>query len=413
MQETDNLEQHKEQLTENLNLELNKLSSNFELPSFLHLALATIAVGVIFYILSLVFKKLESYISELKTQYLKPITFKSIVLVGQHNLARILDFILGVVKFAINISIIYSYITYAFSIFPSTQGIASKLLGYVIHVLVKGFSSIVGFVPNLLTIAVIILVTFYILKLGRFLSSSLYFRQIIFPGFKQEWIMPTYDIAKFFIIVFAAIMVFPYLPGSDSPAFQGISVFVGVLITLGSSTAIANIIAGVVLIYMSPFKLRDRVKIGDVVGDISEMNLLVTRIETIKNEEVTIPNSHILSKETINYTTSAKSVNKLIVPINITIGYDVSKDQVKTLLLESCLDIKGILIEPQAFVLLTELDGSYISYELNVYTDTASEVLRIKSDLRENIITKFHDAKIEILSPQYISMRDGNLAKTA
>jgi small-conductance mechanosensitive channel len=379
-----NLGQHSEKLIENLNTELNKLSNSFELPSLLHLFLATLVFAAFFYFLNLIFKKLDVYTEDLKKQRLKPLTFKNIVLVELHNLASTLDFILETLKLAVNIFIIYAYITYAFGIFPATQGIASKLISYVLNLFSNSFISLINFIPNLLTIAFIVFVTFHILKLGRFLSRSLYFRQIIFPGFKKEWVVPTYDIAKFFIIVFAIIMVFPYLPGSDSPAFMGISVFVGVLLTLGSSSAIANIIAGVVLIYMSPFKVGDKVKVGEVTGNISEMGLLVTRVETIKNEQVTIPNSLILTKETINYTASAKSENHLIIPIPVTIGYDVSKDKVKSLLLESSIHIKGVLNEPKAFVLLTELDGSFISYELNVYTKQANDILQIKSDLRES-----------------------------
>jgi len=240
------------------------------------------------------------------------------------------------------------------------------------------------------------------------MTRSLYFRQIIFPGFRQEWIMPTYEIARFFVITFAVIMVFPYLPGSDSPAFKGVSVFLGILFTLGSSSAIGNLIAGIVLIYMSPFTVGDRVKVENLTGDITEMGLLVTRLRTIKNEDVTIPNSHILTQEAVNYSSSAKSKIKLIIPLTITIGYEVAKNDVKDLLQKSAVGIKSVLTDPAPFVLLTELNGSFISYELNVYTDNADQILQIKSDLRESIIDNFNQAGIEILSPQYISMRDGN-----
>ena len=159
---------------------------------------------------------------------------------------------------------------------------------------------------------------------------------------------------------------------------------------------------------MSPFKVGDRVKVDQLTGDITEMSLLVTRLRTIKNEDVTIPNSHILAQETINYSSSTKTTNKLILPLTITIGYEVANNDVKELLQKSATGVSSVLTEPAPFVLLTELDGSFISYELNIYTDDADQILQIKSDLRESIIDNFNQAGIEILSPQYISMRDGN-----
>lgn len=159
---------------------------------------------------------------------------------------------------------------------------------------------------------------------------------------------------------------------------------------------------------MSPFTVGDRVKVDELTGDITEMSLLVTRLRTIKNEDVTIPNTHILAGETINYSSSAKSTKKLIVPLSITIGYEVSKDLVKNLLLKSTANIENVLEEPQAFVLLTSLDNSYISYELNVFTEKANNILQIKSDLMEKILEEFNKSEIEILSPQYISMRESN-----
>lgn len=389
---------------ENLNSEFNKFLSSTDFKSLANLLLATLFVIFIIYFLNYLSKKLEKTISYIKSEFFKDIKFKEIILLSKENLESTLDLLLNISKLSIKILVLYGYAVFSFSLFPVTQGIATKLLSYVIQLGSNALNSVIFFIPNLISIFMIIFVTYQVLKFGRILSRSLYFRQTIFRGFKQEWIIPTYDIAKFFIIVFAIIMVFPYLPGSDSPAFKGVSVFLGVLLTLGSSTAISNIIAGIVLIYMSPFRRGDRVKIGDVVGDISEMGLLVTRIETIKNEQVTIPNSQILSKETVNYSASAKSENNLIISVIVTIGYDVSKDTVKSLLLESSKGISDVLEDPAAFVFINELDGSYISYELNVYTSKAKKSLQIKSDLRENIIKKFGESGVEILSPQHLKM---------
>lgn len=159
-------------------------------------------------------------------------------------------------------------------------------------------------------------------------------------------------------------MIFPYLPGSDSPAFKGVSVFIGLLITMGAGSAIANIFAGIVMVYMSPFKVGDYVKVADISGKIIEMGLLVTRIRTIKNELITIANSNILSKDIINYSASVESKDKLILYINIGLGYDADSDLVEKLLIESCEDYQHTLEEPTPFVNITSFEQSFINYEL-------------------------------------------------
>ncbi len=132
------------------------------------------------------------------------------------------------------------------------------------------------------------------------------------------------------------ILIFPYLPGSSSNIFKGVSVFLGVLFSLGSSSAIANMVAGLVITYMRPFKLGDRIKIGEITGDVIEKNMLVTRLRTIKNEEITIPNSSVLSGNTINYSSMSKS-DGLIIHTTVTIGYDIPWKDMHQALIDAAL----------------------------------------------------------------------------
>jgi small-conductance mechanosensitive channel len=203
------------------------------------------------------------------------------------------------------------------------------------------------------------------------------------------------------------IVVFPYLPGSDSPFFRGISIFIGVLFSLGSSSAISNIVAGVVLTYMRPFKEGDVVKITDTIGKVIEKKLLVTRIRTIKNVHITIPNSMVLSSHITNYSSSSAE-NNLILHTTITVSYDVSWTKVHELLKSAAKQTDLVLNTAEPFVLQKALDAYYVSYELNVYTQTPTKMANIYSDLHRNILDVFNAAGIELLSPQYNSIRDGN-----
>ena len=229
------------------------------------------------------------------------------------------------------------------------------------------------------------------------------------PGFYPDWANPTYQIARVLILAFMLIVIFPYMPGSDSQIFKGVSVFLGVLFTFGSAGALSNVVAGLVLTYMRAFILGDRVKIGDVTGDIVGKTLLVTRIRTIQNEIVSIPNSTVLNSHTLNYSSDAPEKG-LIVYTTVTIGYDVPWRQVHQLLIDAALNTEMIDIEPVPYVLQTSLDDNYVSYRLNAYTKQPNKQAVIYSGLHQNIQDEFNKAGVEIMSPHYRAIRDGNTA---
>ncbi len=322
----------------------------------------------------------------------------------QENLLRI---IMRIVKIAMIIILLYLSLPLIFSLFPATEGLAEILLSYITDPLWGVFNSFIEYLPELFMIMVIVFVTYYILKFVSFISREIEIGVITIPGFYPDWAKPTFNLFKGIIIAFSFIIIFPSLPGHDSPAFQGVSVFLGLLISLGSSSAISNIIAGFVIIYMRAFRKGDRVKIGEITGDVIEKTLLVTRIRTIKNEEVTIPNAAILNGNTVNYTNASTSTG-LILHTTVTIGYDAPWRKVHELLIEAAKSCELILREPKPFVLQTSLDDFYVSYQLNAYTKTPEKSAAIYSNLHSAIQDKFNEAGIEIMSPHYRAERDGN-----
>jgi small-conductance mechanosensitive channel len=268
----------------------------------------------------------------------------------------------------------------------------------------RGF---IAYLPDLFAIAVIVVVVRYLLKFIHLFFVGIERGAITLPGFYRDWGEPTYKIVRFLVIVFAAVMLYPYLPGSDTDAFKGISIFLGVLVSFGSSSAIANIIAGVVMTYMRPFQLGDRVKIADTVGDVVRKTLLVTRVRTIKNVDVTIPNATVLASHIINYNSSAKE-RGLILHTGVSIGYGAPWRRVHELLIAAAEATNGVLKNPKPFVFQTLLQDFYVGYELNAYTERPNEMARIYSDLHENIQDQFNEAGVEIMSPHYTALREGN-----
>lgn len=297
----------------------------------------------------------------------------------------------------------YFYMSVVLSLFPWTAGYSKQLVEYLISVKEMVISVFINYLPNVWMIFLIVMFSFFLLRILRFFFTKIKEGKIKVDGFYAEWAESTYKIIRFFIIVLAIISAFPYIPGSQSLAFQGISVFLGVLFSLGSSSAVANVIAGVALIYTRSYAIGDRVKIGEHMGDVMEKSLLATRIRTIKNEDITIPNSVILNNPVINYTSSLKD-SSLILYAQVTVSYEVSYQTVHELLLKSAMATLGILHEPEPFVFQKNLNDVAITYEINVYTKKPEQMVEIYSDLYKNIILTFQNAGIDLLTPQHIKV---------
>jgi len=311
--------------------------------------------------------------------------------------------IMGTVKLAkilVILFVLYLALPVMFTVIPFAGDLTEKLIGYVTYPLKTGALAFVAYIPSLITIIVVVYVMRFLVRVMKSLSREVSMGKIVLKGFYPDWAMPTFNLVKFIIYVFTFVLLFPLLPGSGSDVFAGVSLFLGLLISLGSQSAISNIISGLVITYMLAFNIGDRVRIGDTVGDVVERSMLVTKVRTIKNEDVTIPNSNIMTSHTINYT-SAQQDTGLILHTAITIGYDVPWREVRALLIDAALKTPKIKAEPSPFVLQTSLDDFYVSYQLNAYTMHAASSAAIYSDLHSNIQYTFAAANVEIMSPHY------------
>jgi small-conductance mechanosensitive channel len=292
------------------------------------------------------------------------------------------------------------YVPLLLSFFPWTEPYADRFFDWILIPLREVWVAGIGYVPNLFYIAVIVAVTYYVLRFIRLFFDGLDRGTLVFPGFYGEWAIPTFKIVRFLVLAFALIVIFPYLPGSGSDAFKGVSVFLGVLLSLGSAGAIGNMVAGIVITYMRPFQMGDRVQISDTVGDVIERTLLVTRVRTPKHVEVSVPNAMVLSSHIINYSAAAKE-GGVILHTSVTIGYDTPWQQVHALLLAAAERTDGLLAEPKPFVLQTALSDFYVAYEINAYTEAPNRMDAIYSELHQNIQDAFRDAGVQIMSPNY------------
>ena len=342
-----------------------------------------------------------------KGSWFQGLTFKNYEFLSAEKEIFVLVFLAKVFRVALLVLIIYLLLPVLFSLFPWTQAIAVTLIGYVLSPIQSLARQFVGFIPNLLAIVVISFVVFYLLKALSFFRLEVEKKRLEIPGFYPEWARPTFNLVKILVLALAFVGIWPLLPMSDSDVFKGVSTFFGVLLALGGAGAFSNVIAGVVITYMRSFKIGDRVKIADVVGDVTEKTLLNTKIKTIKNEIITIPNSQLLSSHTINYTL-ANEEDGLFLFTTITIGYDVPWRDVHKVLIEAALATEYVKKLPKPFVLQTSLDDFYVSYQLNARTREIHQMAKIYSELHQNIQDKCNEAGIEIMSPHYGAIRDGN-----
>ena len=389
--------------------QLHKMHSTFgilaTIKRILYFLLVVVAQYFLIRLTNWGFRKSKDKIASIKDTKLKPISFQNYEILNTDKQVTLLIFCSNLIRYAlIAIQLVIS-VPIIFSIFPSTKGLAMVLLGYIWSPIRQIFTGVINYIPNLITIIIIWYAIRSLVKLTHYIAKEVECGNLKFGNFFPEWAMPTYNIVRILLYAFMVAMIYNYLPGSDTGVFQGISVFIGLIISLGSSTMIANLMAGLVITFMRPFKVGDRIKLNDTTGDIIEKTPLVTRVKTPKNEIVTIPNSFVMSSMTVNYSSSANEYG-LIIHTDVTFGYEVPWQQVHQLLIEAALDTGYIIDQPKPFVLQTRLDDWYVVYQINAYTKNPEYMAKIFSDLHQNIQDKFHAAGIEIMSPHFMGVRN-------
>jgi small-conductance mechanosensitive channel len=303
-------------------------------------------------------------------------------------------------RFLVVALLVYLYAEYTFTQFPSTRVTGERLAGYLLDPLRRIGQAFVAELPSLLFLLVLFFVVRLALRMLRLYFSAVGSGAIDVSGFDRSWAVPTYRLVRIAVIGFALVVAYPYIPGSESEAFKGLSIFAGVLISIGSSSFIANYVAGYTLIYRRLFSLGDRVQIGEIVGEVLEMRVQVTRLRTFKNEEVILPNSMILNSAVTNLTSLAAS-RGLIIHTTVGIGYEVPWRQVEGMLLTAAERTEGVLKEPAPFVLQKVLGDFAVTYEINAYLPTADDLAGRYDELHRHILDVFNEYGVQIMTPAY------------
>ncbi|WP_412068910.1 mechanosensitive ion channel family protein [Rubrivirga sp. IMCC43871] len=370
-------------------------------------ALALVVLVLALRLLGRLYLWLDERTARMRAQYLRGIKIGTLEVVGRNQVARFGRALVSLTRLSLSLILVYFFLTFVFGQFVWTQSWSENLLDAALSPLRQLGAVVLSSIDNVIAILVTVVVVRYVMRISDYLFSRVASGEAEIAGFHAELADPTRKIVKFFLIMMGLMLIYPYTPIADNRGFQGLTVFFGLLLSLGSSTAISNMVAGVVLTYTRAFRVGDRVRVGDVFGDVVEKTFLVTRIRTTKNEDVSVPNANVLSNHIVNYSRMAREGSGVILHTSVTIGYDVPWPRVHALLIGAAKATDCIEPEPPPFVLQTGLGDFSVAYELNAYTKEVTRMARIYSDLHQHVQDAFGDAGVEILSPTYQAFRDG------
>ncbi|MEI6889655.1 MAG: mechanosensitive ion channel family protein [Bacteroidales bacterium] len=399
-------ERHK-QISEALNKFIEHNSDAGILKSFIFSGIVLILLILLVYLVNKLHHFIDKRIHQAKAGPLAKIKIRDYQLIPLHRQIRLLHITNVFFRYGLIVLMFFTALWLTSYFLPWTKAYSLIFLGFILEPLKDFLNTLWFFIPNLLTIIVIVFITTLILRFFRFMRTEIEKGAIKISGFYPEWALPVFNIIRFLIWAFSIILIYPHLPGSDSKVFQGMSVFIGLLVSLTSASILGNLVAGFALTFTRAFQIGDRIRVGENVGDVIEKTMAVTKIRTIKNEIITIPNSKIQSSEVVNYSTLAGE-SGLIIHTTVTIGYDAPWRQVHQLLIDAAKATDLLMLSPEPFVLQNGLDDFYVSYQINAYTRNASKMAVILSDLHKNIQESFNNSGVEIMSPHYRALRDGN-----
>jgi len=370
--------------------------------SALYIAAASLAIAVFFWLGRRAKHRLDTMLERRLRARLEGLESQSYQIVRAKHLWGVLQGASRVVWLAAFVLAGFLYLDFALSMLPWTHVIGIYLFDLVIEPLRVMGMGLVKEIPDLVFLVVLFFVTRFLIKALQIFFTGVADGAIKLQNFDADWAWPTHRLLRLLVIAFAIVVAFPYIPGSGSDAFKGVSLFLGVVFSLGSSSVISNIIAGYTMTYRRAFKKGDRIQIGEHVGDVTEVRQLVTHLRTPKNEEIVVPNSLILNSSVVNYSTLARE-GQLVLHTMVGIGYETPWRQVEAMLLQAAGSTQGLLKEPAPFVLQKSLGDFCVNYEINVFCDNAQAMNRLYTALHQNILDVFNEYGVQIMTPNYES----------
>ena len=336
----------------------------------------------------------QGYLKDVETVTAKSVQAEAIAALIRYGL----NFILLILFFLG----FYYYLSFVLLSFAETRYFAQLLLTYLTEPVLLIFRGIISYIPNLIMLALITWITLYIIRGMRVFFDAVEAGSFEMRDFERHWINPTFNIARVVVVLIALVFAVPYIPGSDSAAFQGLTILVGAMLSLGANSVVSNMLAGLFVIYRRSTSIGDRIQIGDHIGDVVQIKLMETHLKSIKNELISIPNSQLMNSDVVNFSKKTDG-SGLLLHTTVGIGYEEPPEKIEAMLIEAAHRTKSIKTKPEPFVLWTALADYAINYQINGYTTRGSIIPKIKSDLHRNIVAVFNENNVQIMTPSYIA----------
>ncbi len=314
--------------------------------------------------------------------------------------AALSQFILRFLLLALYCILIYYYISFVLFAFAETRPFAEILITYITDPVFEALMGVVHYIPNLVTLAIIFYFTRYAIRATKVFFTNIEAGTFKLKDFEPHWVWPSYNIVRALLIAIGVVFAFPYIPGSDSAAFQGLTILAGVMVSMGSNSVVSNVLAGLFVLYRRSANVGDRIKIGEHVGDVVRIQLTETHLKSVKNELISIPNAQLLNSDVINYSSKIDG-RGLLLHTTVGIGYEEPQEKVEAMLLEAANRTQGLKKSPPPFVLWTALADYAINYQVNAYTTRGSSMPKMLSDLHRNIVAVFNENNVQIMTPSY------------
>ncbi|WP_050602078.1 mechanosensitive ion channel family protein [Ruegeria sp. 6PALISEP08] len=339
-------------------------------------------------------KLVKRYLKDVETATAKSVQAEAIAALIRYGL----NFVLLVIFFLG----FYYYLSFVLLAFAETRYFAQLLLTYLTEPVLLIFKGILSYIPNLIMLGLITWVALYIIKGMRVFFDAVEAGSFEMTDFEKHWVNPTFNIARVIVILIAIVFAVPYIPGSDSAAFQGLTILVGAMLSLGANSVVSNMLAGLFVIYRRSTSIGDRIQIGDHIGDVVQIKLMETHLKSIKNELISIPNAQLMNSDVVNFSKKTDG-SGLLLHTTVGIGYEEPPEKIEAMLIEAANRTKGIKAKPEPFVLWTALADYAINYQINGYTTRGSIIPKIRSDLHRNIVAVFNENGVQIMTPSYMA----------
>ncbi|MEW5738808.1 MAG: mechanosensitive ion channel domain-containing protein [Myxococcota bacterium] len=359
-----------------------------------------VALALLLFLLRLLFKRIDTRLDATLKARVKDLSIQSFQFLRAETIWRALRWLMGTLHLALAVAAMLVAGELMLVRFPWTRGAATGLAELVLGPLRTLGGKALAAIPGLVFIAIVIYLSRSVLRALNLFFTAIEHGNVTFKSFAPEWANPTYRLVRLGLIGLTLVIIYPYIPGSDSEAFKGLSLMVGVLLSLGGSSYVSNMIAGYTMTFRRAFKVGDRIRVGEIAGVVSETRLQVTHVRTMKNEEVVVPNSEILGSAVTNFSSLSKT-KALLLHTTVGIGYETPWRQVEAMLLLAAKRASTPEHAAGAFVMIKALGDFAVTYELNVPFDDALAMDRQYSELHRQVLDVFNEYGVQIMTPAY------------